>query len=141
MTLRLALVGGPMYDPLYAALPDDVDVIVHGDHPSLNRAVAAMLSAGERIDVLSTHSKYAPSQSRWLRPLDGLVDVDGLAPRAVELCRFGGALLCAPRNIDVRVLWYRTDVLETAPATWADLGSSAAAFGFPGRESGLFGTF
>ena len=36
-----------------------------------------MLAAGERIDVLATHSKYAPSQAQWLRPLDDLVDARG----------------------------------------------------------------
>jgi multiple sugar transport system substrate-binding protein len=130
-----------MYDALYAALPDDVDVVVHADHPTLNREVAALLAAGERIDVLSTHSKYAPSQSQWLQPLDRLVDVGEQAPKAVELCRVDGSLLSAPRNNDVRVLWYRRDEVASVPATWDALAGSGYAFGFPGRESGLFGTF
>jgi multiple sugar transport system substrate-binding protein len=144
LTLRVALVGGPMYDGLYELLPDDVEIAVHADHPTLNREVAQRLGAGERLDVISTHGKYAPSQSGWLRPLDGLLDpevVAGLAPRAVELCRFDGGLLCAPRNIDVRVLWWRTDLLDAAPASWGDVEASPGAFGFTGRESGLFGLF
>ena len=145
MTLRVALVGGPMYDRLYDAFaPGEVEVVVHADHPTLNRQVAAMLAAGERIDVLATHSKYAPSQSQWLRPLDDVVDADAvapLAPRAVELCRFEQAQLCLPRLIDVRVLWARSDRFETAPDTWEALLDSDAVFGFPGRESGLFGSF
>ena len=67
--LRVALVGGPMYDDLYRLLPDDVEIVVHADHPTLNRRVAELLAAGERIDLLSTHSKYAPSQAQWLQPL------------------------------------------------------------------------
>ena len=102
-----------MYDHLYPVLRDrDVEVVVHEDHPTLNRRVAELLAAGERIDVLATHSKYAPSQRQWLHPLDDLLAPDALAPlapRAVELCRFDGALLCAPRLVDVRVLWARTD--------------------------------
>lgn len=144
MGLRVALVGGPMYDGLYSLLPDDADVVVHADHPTLNRRVAELLGSGERIDVLSTHSKYAPSQQRWLRPLDEIVPshvVDTLAPRAVDLCRFRGELLSVPRNIDVRVLWYRTDLMPTPPDTWAEVVASEHVFGFPGRESGLFGTF
>jgi multiple sugar transport system substrate-binding protein len=142
--LRVALVGGPMYDSLYEPFIDDVEVVEHADHPTLNRRVADRLGRGERIDVLSTHGKYAPSQAQWLQPLDSLLDGDdigALAPRAVDLCRFDGALLCAPRNIDVRTLWWRTDRLDAAPATWADLERSAAVFGFTGRESGLFGLF
>jgi len=147
MKLRVALVGGPMYDGLYRILDGlDVEVLVHADHPTLNRRVAELLRRGERIDVLSTHSKYAPSQAAWLRPLDGLVDgalLGALAPKAVELCRFDGALLCAPRNVDVRVLWANRAKLGGAPvpATWDALEQSGLAFGFPGRESGLFGTF
>ena len=147
MTLRVALVAGPMYDHLYSvfdAAGVDVNVVVHEDHPTLNRRVAEMLSSGERLDLISTHAKYAPSQSPWLRPLDELVDpsaLDALAPRAVDLGRFDGRLWCVPRNIDVRVLWIHADRVESPPDTWADLDTSDTVFGFPGRESGLFGTF
>jgi multiple sugar transport system substrate-binding protein len=134
-----------MYDHLYDAFtPGEVEVVVHADHPTLNREVARMLAAGERIDVCATHSKYAPSQSQWLRPLDDLVDpgvVEPLAPRAVELCRFEGAQRCLPRLVDVRVLWARTDRVATVPDTWDALVRSEVVFGFPGRESGLFGCF
>jgi multiple sugar transport system substrate-binding protein len=139
--LRVALVGGPMYDALYAPFLDDVEVVVHADHPTLNREVARLLAAGERIDVLSTHGKYAPSQSQWLTPLNDLVDTSALAPRAVELCSYQGDVLCAPRNIDVRILWWRTDRMAAAPATWEELLASDAVFGFTGKESGLFGLF
>jgi len=143
VTLRVALVGGPMYDDLYDRL-GDVEVVVHADHPTLNRAVADLLARGERLDLISTHGKYAPSQSRWLHPLDDLLPaavLEPLAPRAVQLCRFRGDLLCVPRNIDVRVLWWRTDLLDAAPATWDDVEAAPGAFGFTGRESGLFGLF
>lgn len=142
--LRVALVGGPMYDGLYDLLADDVEVVVHADHPTLNREVAERLAAGERLDLISTHGKYAPSQARWLLPLDELVDtslLEPLAPRAVELCSFRGSLLCLPRNIDVRVLWWRTDLLDRPPVTWDDVEASPHPFGFTGRESGLFGLF
>ena len=47
MTLRVALVGGPMYDRLYDTFtPGEVEIVVHADHPTLNRKVAAMLAAG-----------------------------------------------------------------------------------------------
>ena len=147
MTLRVALVAGPMYDHLYSvfdATGIDVDIVVHEDHPTLNRVVAEMLTAGDRLDLISTHAKYAPSQSRLLRPLDELVDpaaLAALAPRAVDLGRFAGHLWCVPRNIDVRVLWVRADRVTSSPDTWADLDASETVFGFPGRESGLFGTF
>lgn len=145
MTLRLALVGGPMYDPLYRLFEaEDVEIVIHADHPTLNRRVAECLGAGERLDLISTHAKYAPSQARWLTPIDDDVDpalLRDLAPRAVELCRVDGRLLSVPRNIDVRVLWVHRDRVADVPDTWAELAAGEATFGFPGRESGLFGTF
>lgn len=145
MTLRVALVGGPMYDPLYQLLEGrDVEIVIHADHPTLNRQVAARLADGERLDLISTHAKYAPSQAAWLTPLEADVDASlltALAPRAVDLCRVQGALLSVPRNLDVRVLWARRDRVARAPDTWHELQAADATFGFPGRESGLFGTF
>lgn len=133
-----------MYDAVYEPFIDDVEVVVKADHLTLNSRVAELLAAGERIDVLSTHGKYAPSQRRWLHPLDDLIDPDtrrALAPGAVELCRDRGDLLCVPRNVDVRVLWWRADRMDTPPNTWAELLDGDAVFGFTGRGSGLFGLF
>jgi multiple sugar transport system substrate-binding protein len=118
----------------------EIETVVHADHPTLNRTVADLLGRGERIDLLATHSKYAPSQARWLVPLDDLVDgsaVAALAPEAVELCRFGGTTYCLPRLIDVRVLWARTDRVVSVPDTWDDLVASDVRFGFPGRSGAV----
>jgi len=140
-----------MYDHLYTLLHGandisgldglDVEVVVHADHPTLNAAVARRLGSGERLDLIATHSKYAPSQAQWLQPLDGLIDTSALAPRAVDLCRFDGAQYCVPRLIDVRIMWVRADRVAQVPTSWADLVEQRVRFGFPGRESGLFGTF
>lgn len=127
MTLRVALVAGPMYDHLYDVFDAaglDVEIVVHADHPTLNREVARLLGAGERIDLLSTHSKYAPSQAHWLRPLDPLVDPSSIAelsPGAVELCRHDDTWFCLPRLTDVRIMWCRTDRVDPVPDTWDEL--------------------
>lgn len=145
MTVRIALVAGPMYDHLYRVFDDrDVELVVHADHPTLNAEVAERLRRGERLDLISTHSKYAPSQRAWLQPLDHLVEpaaIDALAPGAVDLCRHESVLLSAPRLIDVRVMWVRSDRLTSVPDSWSHLVESDVVFGFTGRESGLFGLF
>lgn len=145
MTLRVALVAGAMYDHLYRVFDDhDVEVIVHADHPTLNTDVAERLARGERLDLISTHSKYAPSQRAWLRPLDDLLPAattDALAPGALQLCRHDGVLLCAPRLIDVRVMWVRADRVTVVLDTWSELVESDVVFGFTGRDSGLFELF
>ncbi len=158
--IRAALVGGPMYDPLYDTIPAftkatgrEVEVVVRLPHPELNAWVAREFGAGEpAIDLLSTHTKYAPSQAQWLMPLDSVVDartLDDLLPRPLELSRIDGQLLQVPRNVDVRLLHYRRDLIDAPPETWTELADVASAlttatragFLFPGRDSGLFGTF
>src|SRR6478609_552978 len=72
--LRVALVGGPMYDSLYEPFLDDVEVVVHADHPTLNRRVAELLAGGERIDVrlLWWRSDRMPAApSTWADLADG----------------------------------------------------------------------
>jgi multiple sugar transport system substrate-binding protein len=158
--VRAALVGGPMYDPLYAAIPDferetglTVEIVAQLPHPELNAFVKSTFPSGQAdIDLLSTHTKYAPSQAQWLAPITDEVPLDVVAdllPRAAELARIGGRLLQVPRNVDVRLLHYRRDLLERVPDSWTDLAAVASAltrpgfygFLFPGRDSGLFGTF
>jgi multiple sugar transport system substrate-binding protein len=175
-TVRVALVGGPMYDGLYESFPRferetglRVEAVARLAHPELNAWVRDAFSDGDPdVDLLSTHTKYAPSQARWLLPLDDLLapaELADLLPRPLELSRIDGRLMQVPRNLDMRLLYYRRDVLEHAavrdgfaashrrplvvPETWDDLVEVAIhltrpglhGFLFPGRDSGLFGTF
>jgi multiple sugar transport system substrate-binding protein len=150
-----------MYDGLYDRIPEferrsglKVEVVVRLTHPELNAWVKQAFADGSAdIDLLSTHTKYAPSQVQWLAPLDGLVSdlhVADLLARPAELSRIEGQLVQVPRNLDVRLLHYRRDWLgDNVPDTWTQLAEvaqslttdAAAGFLFPGRESGLFGTF
>ena len=164
-TLRIALVGGPMYDGLYGTIPHfarahnvRVEIAAQLPHPELNAFVKHAFESGMALDAISTHTKYAPSQAHWLRPLDDLLSaelINDLLPRPAELSRIDGQLLQVPRNLDVRLLHYRRDLIETPPRTWHDLMREAVdvtltyrnratplyGFLFPGRDSGLFGMF
>lgn len=155
--LQIALVSGPAYDALYSSLPKFTDatgikikIAFSGDHPSLNHHLSDLSDVP--YDLVSTHTKYAPSQVRFLAPLDDLVSDEALSdftPLLLELSRVNGSLYGLPRNIDVRLLHYRTDLIYTPPADWNELFELAKdltlrmryGFVFPGRESGLFGTF
>ena len=156
--LQVALIEGPGYDPLYRCLPEftaatgvAVNVAFRGDHPALNRHLASLPEVP--YDLVSTHTKYAPSQLAFLAPLDGLIDWESLedfVPLLLDMASAAGSLNGLPRNIDVRLLHYRTDLIASPPATWDELLELARehnsppdhyGFLFPGRESGLFGTF
>ncbi|HMG72509.1 MAG TPA: extracellular solute-binding protein [Pyrinomonadaceae bacterium] len=156
--LQVALISGPAYDRLYECLPAftaasgvNVNVAFCGDHPALNQHLASL--AEVPYDLVSTHTKYAPSQLRFLAPLDDLIassSFDDFVPLLLELARVDGSLYSVPRNIDVRLLHYRTDLIDSPPATWDELIQTARrhnsppdcyGFIFPGCESGLFGTF
>jgi multiple sugar transport system substrate-binding protein len=175
--LNVALVAGPMYDPLYELFPEfeaksgrRVHVAARLVHPELNAHLEEVYRSGKGpYDLISTHNKYAPSQKHFLRPLDDWfleTELSEFIPSVLEMCRVEGWLLSIPRNIDVRLLYYRRDLFEDpseqekyraftglelrVPETWEELAQIAKffarppdlyGFAFPGRDSGLFGTF
>lgn len=175
--LNVALVAGPMYDPLYELIPEfesktgkRVHVAARLIHPELNAHLEKVYSAGTGgYDLISTHNKYAPSQKHFLRPLDDWFQKGALSefiPEVLDVSRVEGWLLSLPRNIDVRLLHYRSDLFDDpaerekfratfgrelrVPETWEELAQVAKhfarppepyGFAFPGRDSGLFGTF
>jgi multiple sugar transport system substrate-binding protein len=158
--LRVLLVGGPMYDPLYARLGEfgeregvEVEAVVAPSHPELNELIEEEFgSRTASYDLISTHAKYAPSQREWLIPLDDDLEeaeLEPFAPRPLELARIDGALYSVPRNLDVKLLYHRTDLVPEPPSSWEELRDEAArlrsdavyGFVFPGKESGLFGHF
>ena len=164
--LHLALIGGPQYDGLLEFLPAfeqqtgyRLYVDVKLPHVELNERMAKDLGTENgHYDMISTHTKYCPSQAEHLRSLDELVNADELSdfvPRVLELCRFSHGsdytheqLMQLPRNLDARLLFYRADLIS-APQTWDEAAEQMVkyrqdgfyGFAFPGRHSGLFGTF
>ena len=175
--LRVALVGGPMYDHPYSKIPEfesktgyRVEIGAKLIHPELNEHIAELYGSGKGdYDLITTHSKYAPSQRQWLTALDEDIAEEELAeyvPSTIELMRIEGELMQLPRNVDVKLVYYRRDLFEhpkeqkrfkdrfgyelEPPKTWDQLRDIAKfftrppelyGFVFPGRYSGLFGHF
>ena len=152
--MRAALISGGMYDSLYERIPEfehatgaAVEIGFRGTHPELNAHLAALDPVP--YDLVATHTKYAPSQLRFLAPLEGF-DTADFFPSLLDMATIDGALYAIPRNIDLRLLHYRTDLVAAPPATWDELVTLARrltrppqlyGFVFTGVESGLFGTF
>ncbi len=175
--LKVALVGGPMYDGLYARIPEfertsrwRVEIVARLPHPALNERLKKDFDEGTaEYDLISTHTKYAPSQAHFLLPLDAYFsapELAGFSPRMLDHARLDGRLMGIPRNIDVKLLYYRQDLFDSelekaefrrrfgralrVPETWEELRDAAVfftrppqlyGFVFPGRYSGLFGHF
>jgi len=163
-TLKVGLVDGPSYQPLYRSFAEfsertgiEIQIVFQGTHPDLNRFVQKTFESGENaFDLLSTHTKYVPSQARYLLPLNEAFSTEELgdfSPALLELARYNSTLMSIPRNFDARLLFYRADRLAElaieVPRTWRELSEAAqqlqaagyTGFVYPGKESGLFGTF
>jgi multiple sugar transport system substrate-binding protein len=157
-SLRVALVAGPMYDSLYRSLPEfsrnngaQVEIGYHGSHPQLNAHLDSLKDV--LYDLVSTHTKYAPSQLSFLAPLDAIeneLGTDQFYPSLLDMAKIGGRLYGLPRNIDIKLLHFRTDLVSHIPSNWNELGVAACSlskgpdshgFVFAGMESGLFGMF
>lgn len=158
-SLHILMVGGPMYNALYGSIAEfearekvRVEVTCSSNHPDLNVRIQRAFTQSHGYDLISTHSKFAPAQKGWLSPLDDDFSSSELAnfnPDTLELARINGQLYGIPRNLDIKLLHYRTDWLGSAPATWESLVQTAQSltkgqpygFVFPGHGSGLFGHF
>ena len=156
--LCVGVISGPMYDQLYTCLADfkratgtHVDIGFSAPHEQLNEHLASLPEVP--YDVVSTHTKYAPSQLSFLAPLDDLVSEPEIAEfyaPLIDRAKIEGRLYGLPRNIDVELLHYRTDLIDKAQGTWTGLietarrlstGHGFFGFVFTGRGSGLFGMF
>lgn len=144
-----------------------VNVVDRLPHPALNAEVARRFAAADHgIDLFSTHTKYAPSQAEHLLPLDsGAFAADRLLPSVRALAMMRGELMQVPRFLDLQLLYVRASAFSdkaaqaqhqrsfgqalAPPRTWSELVNVAGSltqgdrygFVFPGRDSGLFGTF
>lgn len=64
----------------------------------------------------------------WLQPLSGRYAIDSapLVAAAVAAGRYQNQLYSAPLDLDVGLLYYRSDLLGTPPASWAQLAADCA---------------
>jgi multiple sugar transport system substrate-binding protein len=89
-----------------------IETVIAPTHPDLDEQIEEEFASGSiSYDLISTHTEYAPSQRRWLTPLDEVPDDGELEPlsrRTLEPARIDGLLYGVPRNLDVKLLLYRT---------------------------------
>ncbi len=82
------------------------------------------------IDVMSIDVVYPAefASNGWTVPLDSkwpASDRENYLPGPIKSCTYNGQVVAAPLRTDLGVLYYRTDIISTAPNTWNDLVTMA----------------
>ena len=96
-----------------------VEVVARLPHPELNAFIKRTFEPGAAdIDLLSTHTKYAPSQAQWLTPLEDPGACDDSFSRPPS-CRVSTGSCFRRGILDVRLLHYQgpKKVPERPPRT------------------------
>jgi multiple sugar transport system substrate-binding protein len=87
------------------------------------------LAAGaDDPDILQLDVIWTPefAAAGWLLPLDAPADeLDDFFPAALAANRWAGRLYALPWFVDVGMLYWRTDLLEAAPASYGELVQAA----------------
>ena len=79
-------------------------------------------------DILQLDVIWTPefAAAGWILPLDGFVaDPDAFFPATVAANTWDGVLYALPWFVDVGMLYWRTDLLDSEPASLAELASQA----------------
>jgi len=154
-TLRVKLIGGAQYEPLYTLIPEweaatgaTVEILSRRSHFELDREMKQDIAAGS-VDycVFSNHTSFAPQYDTITQPLDDLLPAEVLAafsPLVIEHATVNGQLFSLPRHSDVSNLFYQVSLYEdpdnqaafleeygyelAPPETWAQAADQAVFF-------------
>ena len=123
--LRVKLIGGAQYEPLYARIAEweamtgaTVDVLSRKNHFELDREIKQDIAAGT-LDwcVGSNHTSFAPQYGSIYIDLNGVIDEATLAefqPLALQNSTVDGRLVQLPRHSDISNLYYIKSMFEDA---------------------------
>lgn len=157
-TLRVKLIGGAQYEPLYATISEweeatgaTVEILSRKNHFELDREIKQDIAAGT-LDwcVGSNHTSFAPQYGNIYVDLRDYIDEEvlaGFVPRVLEHSTVDGRLVQLPRHSDISNLYYIRSLYEdadnqaafeaeygyplTPPETWAQVSDQAKFFADP----------
>jgi multiple sugar transport system substrate-binding protein len=107
------------YTISYQQLPTGSD----GQRQQLDRRLAAHDSS---LDILSLDVTWEAefAQAGWIQPWTGSdaqqAETGTLGP-ALQTAMWNGKLYAVPDNTNTQLLWYRSDLVPTPPATWTQM--------------------
>ena len=117
-TLRVKLIGGAQYEPLYAEIDKweqltgaKVEILSRKNHFELDREIKQDIAAGT-LDwcVGSNHTSFAPQYGNIYIDLNQVVGrdvLDGFQDLALQNSTVGGRLVQLPRHADISNLYYQ----------------------------------
>lgn len=117
-TLRVKLIGGAQYEPLYAEIPKweaatgaKVEILSRKNHFELDKEIKQDIAAGT-LDwcVGSNHTSFAPQYGDIYADLNTLIAPEVLAefvPLVIQQSTVNGRLVQLPRHSDVSNLFYQ----------------------------------
>ena len=157
-TLRVKLIGGAQYEPLYAEIPKweaatgaKVEIVSSKNHFELDREIKQDIAAGT-LDwcVGSNHTSFAPQYGEIYTDLTALIAPEVVAdfvPLMIAHSTVNGRLVQLPRHSDVSNFFYQKSLYEDAekqaafktkygydlapPETWVQVKDQAIFFSNP----------
>ncbi len=122
-TLRVKLIGGAQYEPLYAEIEKweattgaKVDILSRKNHFELDKEIKQDIAAGT-LDwcVGSNHTSFAPQYGDIYTDLNKIVDkevLEGFQALALQNSTVGERLVQLPRHSDISNLYYQKSLYE-----------------------------
>ncbi len=157
-TLRVKLIGGAQYEPLYAEIPKweaatgaKVEIVSSKNHFELDKEIKQDIAAGT-LDwcVGSNHTSFAPQYGDIYIDLNGVIAPEVIAdfvPLAISQSTVNERLVQLPRHSDVSNLFYQKSLYEddakkaefkakygydlAPPETWVQVKDQAIFFSNP----------
>ena len=122
-TLRVKLIGGAQYEPLYAEITKwekmtgaTVEILSRKNHFELDREIKQDIAAGTTDwCVGSNHTSFAPQYGELYRDLNGVIDPTVLAEFQTIVLKnstVNGQLVQLPRHSDISNLFYQKSLYE-----------------------------
>lgn len=123
--------AGGRYRIVLNTLPRDAD----GQREQLVRRLAA---ADPGLDVLGLDVTWTAelAEAGWIREWTGdhaRQAREGTLAKPLETAVWQDKLYAAPYNTNVQLLWYRSDLVQRPPRTWAEMMSTAAGLAAQGK--------
>ncbi len=116
---RCSRASGGRYRISYQKLPRAAD----GQRQQMVRRLAA---EDDSLDILGLDVTWAAefAEARWIREWTGEAKrraTEGTLRVPLQTATWKGRLYAVPYNTNTQLLWYRTDLVPTPPATWAEM--------------------